>query len=235
MKTEPDFETQWQAKLEQALSERAPDAGRAQILSGGQDLSDQSPARDRLAWTCQALERLGEEVDLETRQQILADCHCSYPLRDLLEVKMTYRVSGDIDRVLLMLGEQFESFLREGLQLEEGLVSTIIERGWGLAGRREGKTILATKIPKSGFIREYFQERDPQKKRQLYCHCPRVRDAVGAEPGLPIEYCSCGAGFYQGIWQEILGQPVQVEILESVLQGDDVCTIKIHLPGSRPV
>jgi hypothetical protein len=95
---------------------------------------------------------------------------------------------------------------------------------------RDGNTIIATKIPKSGYLKEYFQEDDPEKRRRLYCHCPRVRDVIGEEPSLPNEYCYCGAGFYQGIWEEILGQPVELEVLESVMQGDDVCKIAIHLP-----
>jgi predicted hydrocarbon binding protein len=53
---------------------------------------------------------------------------------------------------------------------------------------------------------------------------------VGLEPALPEDYCYCGAGFYKGIWEEILGEPVEVEVLESVLQGGDVCRIAIHLP-----
>jgi len=122
------------------------------------------------------------------------------------------------------------TFLREVLELEEELVETIVEKGWGLAGRRKGKTITATKIPKSGYLREYFNETDPEKKRKLYCHCPRVRDEVGSEPILPIEYCYCGAGFYKGIWEEILGEQVEVEMLESVMKGDEVCTIAVHLP-----
>jgi predicted hydrocarbon binding protein len=45
-------------------------------------------------------------------------------------------------------------------------------------------------------------------------------------------YCYCGAGYYQGIWEEILQQPVEVELLESVLQGDQVCKVAIHLPAA---
>jgi len=43
-------------------------------------------------------------------------------------------------------------------------------------------------------------------------------------------YCYCGAGFYKGIWEEILQRPVEVEVLESVLSGGEVCKIVIHLP-----
>jgi predicted hydrocarbon binding protein len=47
---------------------------------------------------------------------------------------------------------------------------------------------------------------------------------------VPADYCYCGAGFYKDIWEEILQQPVEVELLSSVLQGDDTCQVAIHLP-----
>jgi hypothetical protein len=93
-----------------------------------------------------------------------------------------------------------------------------------------GDTIIATKIPKSGYLVEYMRETDPKTKRQYYCHCPRIRDALKSGAAISPTYCYCGAGFYRGIWEEILGRPVQVELLESVLQGDDVCKIAIKLP-----
>jgi len=55
---------------------------------------------------------------------------------------------------------------------------------------------------------------------------------VGDDPQLPLEYCYCGAGFYKGIWETILREPVRVEVLESVMHGGDVCKIAIHLPES---
>jgi predicted hydrocarbon binding protein len=59
-----------------------------------------------------------------------------------------------------------------------------------------------------------------------------VRDGVGEQPQLPGTYCYCGAGFYQGIWETVLREPVQVEVLESVMQGGEVCKIAVHLPES---
>jgi len=227
---EIDFEYQWQDKLSGAVSKVAGDKSSEIVLEGGKWISDNNTSREKLVWTCQMLDRLGDHADLENRQDILTQCHCSYPLEDLLDVKLTYRVNGEIDQALEMLADKFENFLRGGLELEEELINIILDQGWGLAGKREGETIIATKIPKSGYLREYFKEEDPAEKRRLYCHCPRVRDEVGSEPRLPLEYCYCGAGFYQGIWEEILGQSVKVEMLESVMQGDEVCKIAIHLP-----
>jgi hypothetical protein len=225
-----DFETQWQDKLSLAIKTKTGNDAVGTVMQGGSTLTDTSDSMERLVWTCGALQRLEEFADQETRQKILSECHCVYPVEDLLEIKMVYRVNGNIDQVLDILQGKFEYFLKQVIQLDEKLLETIIERGWGLAGVRDGNTIIATKIPKSSYIEEYFQEEDPQKRSRLYCHCPRVRDLIGTEPSLPNEYCYCGAGFYQGIWEEILGQPVEVEVLESVMQGDDVCKIAIHLP-----
>jgi len=64
----------------------------------------------------------------------------------------------------------------------------------------------------------------------MYCHCPRVRELIitGGE-SFSTTYCYCGAGFYKEIWEHILQRPVRVEVLESVLGGDDLCRIAIHL------
>jgi predicted hydrocarbon binding protein len=45
---------------------------------------------------------------------------------------------------------------------------------------------------------------------------------------VPRLYCYCGAGFYQDIWETVLGRPVEVEVLETVLEGGEVCRIAIH-------
>ena len=225
-----DFEICWQGKLAQAVEKAAHPEIRERVMQGGEVLNNDSPTKDKIRWTCEALGRLVEATDEETRQEILSQCACQYPVENLGDVKAAYQESGDPDEAIRMLQEKFKSFLRDGLELEETLISIIISRGWGLAGVRDGKRIIATKIPKSGYIREYFNENDPEVKRRLYCHCPRVRDGVGKEPRLPEEYCYCGAGFYKSIWEEILGEPVRVEMLESVMHGDDVCKIAVHLP-----
>jgi len=225
-----DFEKQWQKKLSRAVEDNLGAGIRDQALQDGDSLTDDTPSEEKIRWTCLALDRLGEAADLKTRQDILARCACQYPKEDLGDVKRVYQASGNIDLAISSLQDKFELFLRESLGLEEDLIEAIVSRGWGLAGVRDGKRIIATKIPKSGFLEAYFTETDPLEKRRYYCHCPRVREGLGREPSLPEEYCCCGAGFYQGIWEEILGRPVEVETLESVLQGDEVCKVAIHLP-----
>ncbi|MCK4637032.1 MAG: hypothetical protein KAT49_04045 [Methanomicrobia archaeon] len=96
-------------------------------------------------------------------------------------------------------------------------------------GIREGDTIIAKKIPH--MAKEYLKETDEQKKRYYYCHCPWVKEALleSKQPISPI-FCNCSAGYYKVYWEIVLDQPVQVEVVESILKGDSVCTFAIHLP-----
>jgi hypothetical protein len=175
------------------------------------------------------MDLLSTHVDESGLKSIMAGCACQYPRSDLQEVRREFEARQDLRSAHRMLQIKFEHFLEVTLGLDEDLVTEIMDRGWGLAGVIQGETIIATKIPKSGYLVEYLEETDPDKKRQLYCHCPRVRDALSLLQTLPSTYCYCGAGFYKGIWEEIVQKPVEVEVLESVLSGGEVCRVAIHL------
>lgn len=230
MPVDLDFERAWQQKLSRSLERVAGADVCAQVMEGGDGLSAESNTFEVEEWSRKVLERLGQLVGEAKGREIMTDCGCQYPLSELSEIRRRYQESGDIDLVIRMLQDKFETFLRDTMGLEEELIETIVSRGWGLAGVRQGDIIVATKIPKSGYLLEYFQESDLERKRQLYCHCPRVRDILGASGSLPQLYCYCGAGFYKGIWEEILQMPVEVEVLETVLDGGEVCKIAVHLP-----
>jgi hypothetical protein len=225
-----DFEQSWLQKLSTCLLEVAGEEVQAQVMAGSEDLSVSSSRQEVIGWTQQAMERLEALVAEEERQRVMTGCACQYPKDDLVDVRQMWQATGDLDRAHGMLKARFESFLESDLELDEALIEEIVTRGWGLAGVREGSTIIATKIPKSGFLVEYMRESDPERKRQYYCHCPRIRDVLQSRETLSPTYCYCGAGYYKGIWEEILQQPVEVELLESVLQGDEVCKVTVHLP-----
>jgi hypothetical protein len=168
---------------------------------------------------------------METLKSIMTSCACQYPKASLQDLREEYAVTKNLASVHQKLQERFELFLRGTLQLEEDLVEEVIEKGWGSAGILQEDRIIATKIPKSGYLEEYLKEGDAEKRRKIYCHCPRVRDALSLSEQLSTSYCYCGAGFYKDIWEEILQEPVKVELLESVLSGGDVCRVAIYLSG----
>ena len=224
-----DFEKSWLAKLSCSLESVVGPEIREKIMAGSEGFSDKSERQTIIDWSKQTMERLNELVDPVRRIEILTRCACQYPKSDLQEIRQKFEKTKSIDSVHRMLHEKFLSFLKQGLKLDDEVIEFMLNKEMGLAGRRDGSTIIATKIPKSGYILEYLKEKDPVKKRAIYCHCPRIRDALKTGIEILPTYCYCGAGYYKGIWEEILERPVKVELLESVLKGDDACKIAIHL------
>jgi len=212
-------------KFSSGLEETAGEEIRDEVMQGSEGLSSHSDRQDVIGWSKGAMERLDTLVAEAERREIMTGCACQYPKSALQGIRKQYDATGDIDLALQMLQEQFES-------LDE-LVEEIVSRGWGSGGVKKGSKIIATKIPKSGYLVEYMKETDPEKKRQYYCHCPRIRDVLKTSETISPTYCYCGAGFYKGIWEEILQEPVEVELLESVLGGDEVCKVAIYLPSNE--
>jgi hypothetical protein len=190
-------------------------------MKGSDRLSSHSNREEVIAWSKEAMERLDTLVEEKDRKEIMTGCACQYPKSDLREIRRRCEITRDVDLALRMLQAQFEAFLRDALQLSDKLIEEIVSRGWGLAGVKKGNTIVATKIPKSGYLIEYMNETD--------CHCPRIREVLQTLETISPTYCYCGAGFYKGIWEEILQRHVEVEVLETVLTGGEVCKIAVHL------
>jgi predicted hydrocarbon binding protein len=233
MSEKQDFERAWLAKFSSCLDKTVGEEIRKQVMKGSEALSSHSAPQEIIDWSKGAMERLDSLVDGEKSREIMAGCACQYPKSDLQEIREKYQATKDMDLAHQMLQEQFEAFLKNSLGLSGELIEEIVRRGWGSAGVKKGNTITATKIPKSGYLIEYMKETDPEVKRQYYCHCPRVRNVLKTSETISPTYCYCGAGFYKGIWQEILQQPVEVEVLETVLKGNDVCKIAIYLPSDQ--
>lgn len=224
-----DFEKGWLGKLSGALDGTAGEDVRRQVMKGSEELSADTSSEEIIAWSRIAMDRMDTLLDEDTRKETMTRCACHYPREQLQDVRQLFEKTGDVDAVLEVLRDRFTCFLRDVLGAGEEMIEDILDRGWGLAGILEGSTVIATKIPKSGFLLEYMAEKDPVKKRRLYCHCPRIRDVIESGETISPTYCYCGAGFYKDIWECILSKPVDVEIRKSLLNGDDVCSFAIHL------
>ena len=93
---------------------------------------------------------------------------------------------------------------------------------------REGDVLYTTKIPYDPA--RYLAETDPVKKRYYACHCPFVREAILAgSPEVSENWCYCSGGFVKYPYEVILGRPLRVKLLQSVLRGDPVCRFAIDL------
>ena len=225
-----DFERTWLIKFSTCLEAAAGPEVRDTIMQGSELLDDRIDRDDVFVWSRKAMNDVDTLLDEDIRIQVLTGCACRYPTEDLLSIRERFLETRDMDEVIAMLQERFVMFLREEIRLPDAMVEIVVANRWGLAGEREGNTIIATKIPKSGNLQAYLEESDSEKKRALYCHCPRIRDIVNHPEPISATYCYCGGGFYKSLWEDILQESVEVELLRSVLQGDDVCSFAIHLP-----
>jgi len=223
------FEAQWLAKLSKSLDEEVGDEIRKKVLQGSERHAVSVNQQEMIDWTRDAMGRLDSLVGMKDRRKVMIRCACHFPEQRLLPLRAKYQETKDVGKVHKMLRELFMSDLKNVLKLDDGLIRNILSWGWGVAGLKEGNTVIATKMPFE--LREHLKATDPKEKRYHYCHCPRIREVIrSSQPRISSTYCYCGAGFYNDIWEKILQQPVGVEVLETVLGGSDVCRIAIHLP-----
>ena len=230
MNEQQAFEKHWTDKLSAAVEEISSLSYHDIMQEDLSGLETVSPER-KITWSRSMVNTLIEHAAEENANLIMAHCACRYPTENLLDVRSKYQETGQIEDAHAMLVAKFTVFLKDQLGFSEEEIPAILDAGWGMPGKLQGNTIIATKIPKSRHLREYLMLTDPEEKRAIYCHCPRVRDAVKMGETLPVTYCYCGAGYYKGIWEDIIEEEVQVEVIESVLAGGDTCRIKITLPG----
>jgi len=61
------------------------------------------------------------------------------------------------------------------------------------------------------------------------CYCCLLKN-LPSDERISMTYCHCSEGFIKSYWEEVLGRPVRVEVLESVVSGGKECRFAIHLP-----
>lgn len=184
------------------------------------------------------VERLVEEVGGEACRMLLADGLRDLPDRYFVGERRKYRESRDIDHYLQKKHAAFVRELkkckREGrLFFAQEVTDDVIALVEGdpeiESGRREGTVLYVSKIPY--MAKQYLAEKDPTMKRYYACHCPWVREAIrSSNVRLAPLFCNCSGGFHKKPWEVIFRRPLQVDVLETVLQGDARCRFVIHLP-----
>ena len=71
-------------------------------------------------------------------------------------------------------------------------------------------------------------------RRYYACHCPLARAAIlDGKVKIPAVFCYCSGGFEKFAFDNIFGEPAEVEMLESVLNGDERCRFAITIPKGK--
>jgi predicted hydrocarbon binding protein len=56
------------------------------------------------------------------------------------------------------------------------------------------------------------------------CYCGLVK---GSKTPISLTYCNCSGGWYQRLFESVLGKPVEVKVVDSIVHGADRCTFEI--------
>ena len=181
---------------------------RQQVMQGIESIAPDSSFAEYTGWIQGAMERLDAlEVDDEKKCQVVSHCAHVFPQERIDQLRSIYQ-DGELDDVLRkMYADEF----------------------WYEKPVRRGNVLHMRKNP---FDPEgYKNGATPAERRKAYCHCSFVHPYLDEIPArLSPTFCFCGAGWYRRLWEGILGQPVKIEHVETLLRGNDQCTLTITLP-----
>lgn len=216
-----EFEKQWLNKLKIGLKKIGKEDLFEKLIDGKTD-------ETMISWSKKLMQKLSEELSQEQVENVMCECACRRPKTDLKELREEYARTGDIKTIHHKMQKIFEKSIKEYKQLSDEQIDMINELSMGMVGKLEDNIVTVSKIPKE--FHKYFACDDKKMKKYYYCHCPRIREVLlSEEEPVDTNYCYCGAGFYKDIWEFILQKPVKVELLETIMKGDDVCKIEIRL------
>lgn len=209
-----DFQMNWIEIFLQHIGEIAGQEIKEKVQEGKEELplpSTVKAKKEIAEWIAQAVERLDELVDERTRNEILvATCPHRYPKKRIREMKTLFEQLGSIDKLIEEMSK---------------------DTSWGSASyydypKRVGNLIHITKVPYNP--RAYKTAKTEQEKKRAYCHCPIVRKT---DINMSSTICCCSGGWDKQLWEGILGEPLHVELTESILKGDECCTHTIEIPA----
>ena len=197
---------QWDSRLQKNLDRVLDDKEKSKNIMKHKELFNIETTQDEKAqWVKAVLKELDSVSNNYQKYDILSSCAHEFSQKRIDKLRDIYVESGDIDAVL---EEMHKDYL------------------WYENPTRRGSVIYTTKIPFN--LEGYKNAKTQDEKKRKYCHCSLVRDYWNEE--ISPTFCNCSAGWYRQIWEGILKKPVRIEILKTLLKGDEICEFAIHIP-----
>lgn len=227
---EDKFERAWLSKFSSGVKELMGEDLNNKIMEGSENLLN---IKDRIDWTENAMEILDFHVTDENKRDIMNRCACVYHFPELLDqYKQWYIEETDVKILHARMKKDFEKRIIKTLLdkgVDDDFIKLVIQENWGVIGRMEGDKIIVTKMPAN--LQQYLAATTKEARDYAYCHCPRIKDVFLYEKkNISSTYCYCGGGFYTSLWESILGKPVDIKLMKSLLDGDNTCSFEITLP-----
>ncbi|HUU78339.1 MAG TPA: DUF6144 family protein [candidate division Zixibacteria bacterium] len=222
----------WMVRLENTLDGYVGRELREKIMNAGGLIKDTSSVEKKASWTKCMVDCLEENIDEETCKKILTNnLHYKSPKSpSFKKLRKMYLKTKNIDEVL----EHMHSIWKERIGKRYGYDSLeykqVVNDPTIEAGKREGNIIYVSKIPFQ--LSEYLRAKNDKMKRYHYCHCGWVRASIPKteEDRISSKFCYCSGGWHKIPFEAIFEQELEVELINSVLKGDENCLFAIHLP-----
>lgn len=203
----------WNGLLARHLERVVGAAGKEAVMAGGAAVDIETNLDDRFRWVKQTLERLDGLAAEGQKYDVLSSCAHVFPPEQVEKLRAVY--------------EETRARTGDPLQAIDAVIAFMDrDPGWVEGTRREGRILYAAKKPRDP--QAYDRASSQAEKNQAYCFCPIIRSRL--DQGMPISFCYCGSGWYRRQWEGATGKPVTIEVVKSILKGDEVCQFAIHLP-----
>jgi len=226
------------ASLSRKLADLVGEKRRDEVFAGLEIPPISAPGEQKSAFMRQLVERLVGRIDAETVSTALTSGLHFVPKEAFAEERKRYLAAPNIDAFIEDEHRRYVEHLArlkdEGTlyytqPITDDVLAYVRDTLTCGGGVRRGDEIHVTKIPYQADL--YLHETDEVRRRHLYCHCPWARESVlHPEVAVSPRFCECSAGFEKQYWDAVLDEPVQVDVVSSVLQGDLVCEFAVHLP-----
>jgi hypothetical protein len=187
------------------------------------------------------MDRMEAGLPARTCRDILTWNYHNVPIEAFKDSKERFEKTASIDEYLKSeherLVDELEKCMREGRPwFEQEITPEVVEFVRGnqeiCTGLRQGDKVYLTKIPYAPG--QFLKEKDPTMRRYYACHCQLVRTALrDGRPRIPATFCYCSAGFEKLHFDAIFGEPVEVELLETLLKGDARCRFAVRIPKGK--
>ncbi len=229
-KDKPKFVVNLENELEKYLERKVID----KILGDKEGIKQNSSAKKKSCFICGVMQRLETEVDEKTFQKILASGlhkRSIAPSSVVMKYKKLYQKLGDIDALLEQMHIDWVEYMAKNYgdnkEAMEFIRTKPLYGYWG--GVREGNKLLKAKFPYN--ILKHLEATDEVEKRYHYCHCGWVKETIRDETlEITGDFCYCGAGWSKQLWEAIFDEPIETELLETVLDKEERCLFVFTLP-----
>jgi len=183
------------------------------LMQGSEGLTLESLTEERYQWVKRMLNKLDRLAGTDIKYEILSKCAHIFPKEVILRAKSVY------DENKMKTGDAIQA-------IDATLAFMGKDHGWVRAPVRNGRIITNTKNPAN--LALFNQAKTREERRIAYCFCPLIRNHL--EDNLSPTFCFCSAGWERQQWELILGKRVEVDVVESLLKGNDQCTFAVHIP-----